>query len=422
MKNIIRKLKEGELELKDPWRPTNKAQTIIVPILAKNVGKREYITLEEAKDKVYITDTGRIGEAKINAGTDKPVFIRGGTILKGTTQERANPYSIIVAPHKSEGVTIHCIHATKGIVPGVILAPSGLVPRQVYSQMLFARDQSATWRSVNNYASLVLPEIGQATLQADDLVGVFETVKKFRKEVEEMLKQIPDYINQVGVVIVDPEGVVGLELYDHPYSWRAFSESILKSFSEALTREDKTGIFIPNMEAIVPVIQSFLDELTSAEEEKVFDKNNAETMIVKTKAYVGEYTKLNGEVIHVSITRREKEQPLERTIRPPILIPSPFPDPRTRRRTEWSPFIFYSSTASLEVPERKLEMVLSALDTPKTWTELREEVPVSKATLASRIKQLQTMNLIDKQRHENGTTKYTLTGVAQELRKRKPKK
>jgi DNA-binding HxlR family transcriptional regulator len=80
------------------------------------------------------------------------------------------------------------------------------------------------------------------------------------------------------------------------------------------------------------------------------------------------------------------------------------------------------SAAVPEMPQRKMNVVLSALDTPKTWTELKGEVPVSKATLASRIKQLQTMNLIDKQRHENGTTKYTLTGVAQELRKRKPKK
>jgi DNA-binding HxlR family transcriptional regulator len=78
------------------------------------------------------------------------------------------------------------------------------------------------------------------------------------------------------------------------------------------------------------------------------------------------------------------------------------------------------SAAVPEMPQRKMNVVLSVLDTPKTWTELKGEVPVSKATLASRIKQLRTMKLVDKQKQENGTTKYTLTGVAQELRKRKP--
>ena len=420
MKNIIRKLKEGELELKEPWRPTDKALTIVVPILAKDIKKREYITLEEAKDKVQIVDTGRIGEAKIRADTDKPVFIRGGTILKGTTQERANPYSIVVAPQKTEELIIHCIHATKGINPGVIFTPSGHVPRQVYSQMLMAQDQSATWRAVDQYANTVMPELNQAQLQSDDLVGVFETVKKFRKDVEQMLKQIPDYINQVGVIIIDPDGIIGIELYDHPYSWRAFSESVLKSFSEAIAREDKTGIFTPNMEAILPVVQACLEELANAEEETVFNKNNSKTVVIKTKNYVGEYTTLQEETIHLSVTRREKELPVTRTIR--ITIPEPERWPRARRPGESEfPYLFLSATG-LEMPQRKMNVVLSALETPKTWTELKEEVPVSKATLASRIKQLQTMKLVDKQKHENGTTKYTLTGVAQELRKRKPKK
>jgi hypothetical protein len=169
---------------------------------------------------------------------------------------------------------------------------------------------------------------------------------------------------------------------------------------------------------LVAVVNSSPDR---AEEETVFNKNNSKTVVIKTKNYVGEYTTLQEETIHLSVTRREKELPVMRMTH--ITIPEPERRPRTR--TPWDsdfPYLFLTSTAGPEMPQRKMNAVLSALDTPKTWTELRGEVPVSKATLASRMKQLQKMSLVDKQKQVNGTTKYTLTGVAQELRKRKPEK
>jgi len=428
MQDLLRKIETGELQLGQPWKPTNKSLTLVIPIIIKTAGKRSYVVLEEIKDKVKIVDTGHIGEIRITADHDKPIFIRGGTMLKGATQERANPYSIIIAPQIPEEIMVHCIHATRGIMLGAILTPSGHAPRQVYAQMLLARDQSLTWNAVTQYSNSILPEIGaDSLLRGDDLVGTYENIKNFRKELEEPLKQIPDHINQVGVVIVDSDGIVGLELYDHPDSWKAFSESILRSFSEAIAREDKTGIFTVNEDAVLPTVQAFLKEIASAQQEEVFNKNNARTTIIKTKNYVGEYTKLDESTIHLSITRREKEvlmgQPIQQIIRPywPRRREITYPDQLPRDDVYPPPFYFASASEFPPLPPQKLNPLLNLLNEPRTWTELKKQVPIAKATLSTRMKTLQNMGLVEKVEAINGTTKYTLTGTGQELARRKKK-
>ena len=66
----------------DPWRPTERHPSLVVPII--QVGEpteRIYVLLEEVGDKVRISDTGPIYKAKIQ-GTDKPILVRSGTIIE----------------------------------------------------------------------------------------------------------------------------------------------------------------------------------------------------------------------------------------------------------------------------------------------------------------------------------------------------
>jgi DNA-binding transcriptional ArsR family regulator len=431
LRDLLSRFNVGDFEFKEAWR-AGRSLAVIVPIVAKRVEARGYVVLEEVQDKVRITDTGRIGEVKVEGQVDKPTFIRGGTMLKGATQERATEFSVVIMPEKASAtIPVHCVHATKGIRPAAQFSIStSYTPPTVYSAMLATQNQTVTWTATANYSANLLARLPPSTsgwgvpqVKHDDLVGVQESIAKFRKDLEEMLKQIPDYINQVGTVVIDPDGVLGLEMFNHPDSWKAVTEKVKRAFTEALTREDKAGIFKPDFDAALAVVNAFLEKLEKLEEEKeVFSQANAKTIIFKVEGYVGEYTTLNNKTIHLTITRKGKEE--QRIPHFPSILratPYRFPpiEPTTPAIAEPS-----VSTAMTAVPEplwrkrKKRMQVLKSLEQPKTWTSLASELKMSKATLSASLKQFQTMGIVEKYQGTNGVTRYTLTPLGHEIKKR----
>ena len=329
-------------------------------------------------------------------------------MLKGSTQGRATQFGVVVIPRRSEQIPVHCIHASKGIRPGAMLQTSGYTPQRVYSTILGGRSQRRTWSEIYTYSSRLSsysPEMRHA-LANDDLMGTVENFTRFRRDLEDILKQIPDHVNQVGTVVIDPDGVVGFEMYDHPDSWKGFSQTIMRSYTEALTKEDKTEIFKPDMTATIPLIHQFLRDMEQATEEEVFSKNKAKTTILKSQGYVGEYTTLNGKTIHLLITRYNNNQvPTRKTEQPRFTHP---PQSSVQRVTNWG--------KRFKRKMKKAIRVLTTLqDEPKTWTDIRSRVSMSKATLSSRLKELQELQTVEKHKNRNGTVRYSLTGIGHEF-------
>jgi len=421
LKDLVSKLLEGvDFEFKNPWRASSRALTVVVPIVAKRAGSREYVTLEEVTDKVKITDTGSISGAKIEGDVDKPTFIRGGTMLKGATQERASQYGIVVVPVRAEQIPVHCIHASRGIHAGAGFSIAGVAPAQVYAAMAQHRSQSATWNAVADFNArathmaehLIHPE--DRHFPSDDLVKVQETLQAARKDLQEILKGLPSYIDQVGAIIIDPDGVLSLETYDHPDSWKALSQAIIQSVSDALAKEDKLGIFKPDMQAIIPVILSFLRQMQTAAEEEVFNQNSARTVLLNAESFVGEYASLNGKTIHLLIARKEKELARGPPSRGVWYGPlEPLDHSRSEYRYETTVL-----TANVSPPPRRRDkwaVVLDCLDQPKTWSNLTHDIDLSKATLSTRLKDLQSIGAVEKQTHSNGKVRYARSAYGEYL-------
>lgn len=437
MKNLLQKFKDGSFELKEPWRASEKSLAIIVPIVVKQSLKdRGYVVLEEVKDNVTIEDTGDINKLRLTGKTDKPVFIRGGSILKGPSQERASQVSVVAIPNKPLELLVHCVHARKGINPGAQMFFAGLAPRKVRSSMMLHKSQHHTWQAVSGYSRRTLssPALRERRthIAFDDLVGVTKATKKFREDLKDLLKQIPDYKKQVGVIIIDPEGVVGFEMYDHYDSWKAFSESIIRSYSEALTKEDKTGIFKPDMSIVVPLVWDFLGKLEKTKgEPSSFKSNIAKTTLLKvegkTETYVGEYTTLNKKCIHLSVVRhKDQKEPMTRDtmlsdiLSRDILRRRQVPQYRRRREGQPQSYLLMTTKGRPEAPVHKffekLAPIIEQLDKPKTWTSLDKKSHVSTSTLASKLKTLQSMKLVEKKKTSNGVTRYHLTGYGHDLK------
>lgn len=314
-----------------PWRYSDKSLGVIVPILRID-GKdgifeeRSYITIEEAKDKgIIFKDTGRIDRVIVESSLGMPIFIRSGTALKSAgTQPRAVESSIVIIPQiQKEGVSkqeipVRCIYASKPIRTGEKFGVAGDVPLEVRSELLSRSGQSKTWSAVGNsthrfMATRLSPRTGASSrifntnfgASTDNLVGVMEEVDKFTDDMNEILKKVPLFEDQVGAVFLDMKDVVGLELFDHPKSWEAIHKEVEKRLGESVTKEEDKSFFKPDYSQVKPLSLAFLKKLIESEKTEI-SHGMTSTVTLKGDGVVGEATTINRKVIHLVGLRTEK--------------------------------------------------------------------------------------------------------------------
>jgi len=294
------------IELGEPWRISDDKQGIAVPILQLEKSDRNYVLLSESK-KMILKDTGDIYKAEARNDGDINVFIRKGTMLKGDTQHRAVVYSVVVPSHQVVYPEIRCIYHSKGIKAGAIYSSSGYTPRNVTSTL--QQDQGTVWKSVSDHssnhyetlsgnmpsASFLMAGISTG-ISSDDLTGYQEKVSD--DVIISAMKNVPaDVTNQIGIVILDSEGVQGFEMFDHPDSWKALSKTVIRNYADILSKP-VPEYYTFDLEKIKEHVINFLTQLMSVRADVVFDLGNIQTFSFNTLKHTGEYTLLDGELIH----------------------------------------------------------------------------------------------------------------------------
>jgi len=309
------------------WRHDKNSLGLIVPIIRENAPERDYVTLYEVKNDVKISDTGRINELEVTSKVNKPVFIRVGSKFEGLgTQSRAAKFSVIVMPETKtipiEGgkphvqispsktrIPVHCIHASHPIRSGCVFSLcSTTAPRGVERKFLSRADQSSTWTAVSSYYNMVATTTGGSAIYStasDNLIETQRQVDKFSKDIEAIVKDAPHYEDQVGAVFLDVNGVVGLEVFDSPQSWTAFSEDLIKKYGDILSKKQTEPIFELREDIIPKKIGEFLNKLLVCKATEVFSEDGAKTVSMEGDGVLGEYTVLNGKVIHLLGVREE---------------------------------------------------------------------------------------------------------------------
>lgn len=426
-----------ENEFGPPWKWGDKAAGLLVPILRISTWlPREYKMLEEVKDQVNIEDTGHIGQAKLINKADGPVFVRGGGILGGQgTQSRAVQTGTIVQPGKQE-IPVNCVHATHGIRPNASFFLQGYAPPKVTAS-LRSRNQSHVWNAVSDYgvqmrtSALQYPAMHNSlsAVASDDLATTVQTVSRFKGDVEDAIKRMPRADNQVGVAIFTLQGVVGVEVFDHPDSWKALCEHVIRQYGDVISEKVPDWLSIA-MDQVVVNVRTFMEEAKESKEEP--ERNG--TVVLHGKIS-GEYTclkprcddnRMNAFVqsfgprlIHLLLVKEEQvPQPLtglgailgtETIPRWTVTNPSPQPPyqtgdfPDTYRHTTNDFFTHTMATTFLSDLQKK----------PKTWKQLEPKFK-STHTLHDLANSAINLGLVKK----NGNRVYTLTAKGhEELRK-----
>lgn len=313
LKTILKDIIEQKnIRLGEPWKFKKDSVGILIPIMKDDDGKRDYVLLEEVKDKLDIKDTGSIDQIKVKSKTDEPVFVRMGTIFEGDTQARAANTSIIIMPAKEKEIVVpvSCVHASHAISGGTNMRAGGYAPRETMVMFVAKADQGRVWNSVNRYHSKQSAKLASVgAVASDNLSETMKTVEKGKKEIKEILKEVPVLENQIGVIVLDVDVVKAIEMFDSSKSWQAFHEEIIKKYDDILTKGGKGDLFEVKLkpEAIQEAIEEFVENIGLSEQKSVFKDGIAETFSLIHSKVLGEFTVLGDKVIHVFATKKEEE-------------------------------------------------------------------------------------------------------------------
>ena len=320
---LVDALMEGRgFKLGEPWK-AKETLAAVVPILVEEIlGMREYVLVEEVKEKVKILDTGSIGRLSVVSGVDKPVFFRSGTVLEGKgTQSRAVESSVIAEPEKPVEIPVKCVHASHPISTSAGFKVVASAPLRVH-RALYSRSQAKVWGSVGAFNlsmrtassgtghrstrhSASVEEVATLSGLSDSLVATISSGTNYSKMMDKFIREIPAFETQVGIVVLDREGVVGLELFEHPDSWKAASEGVIKKYGEVFSKPAKTAFTLELDPARVrEVVNGFLSKLKGLPH-PVEKKDGTYSLGVEV---TGEYTILHKLVIHLIAFRREAEK------------------------------------------------------------------------------------------------------------------
>jgi len=267
----------------------------------------------EESDNVHINDTGHIDRLNINSKDTQNVFIRGGIILEGVTQERCPISGLIIEPFSTNIIDVKCVHASRGIRRNSPMKYADVSPRQVHRE-LYTRNQSKVWSSVNCYHNSLFERYhtlddfssNRVRCRSDNLLNSIREVSQKKKNVESAIVNMPIDDKQVGVLIFDINGVVGLELFDSTLSWKTLHKKVLSKYEDILLKKEGNKLFELRTEIMQDKIQEFIEKVLKSNEQVENQNKISSTYLIEDKEIIGEYTILYGDVIHVLVFEKKE--------------------------------------------------------------------------------------------------------------------
>jgi hypothetical protein len=136
----------------------------------------------------------------------------------------------------------------------------------------------------------------------DDLAGrMAETEHKLR----DVLKQVPDVVNQVGMVGVSFEGAESMEVFEHPGSWTAWKSDVLKSEATRIADlSNRGGLFEFKADRAKDAAREML--AADFREWVVLERSRSRTMRIESRRFAGEAVILDGEAVFCSLLSKTR--------------------------------------------------------------------------------------------------------------------
>lgn len=134
----------------------------------------------------------------------------------------------------------------------------------------------------------------------EDLVGRLSEVSE---RFGEIIKKVPKVQSQVGIALLTIDGLNTLESFDHPGSWQAICDAILKAEADKVADvADQGGVFEFREEKAKGAIRTLLT--SKFVESLAIEKNSTTTTLLDGGKFTGEVVTLYGAPIHCTFVKK----------------------------------------------------------------------------------------------------------------------
>jgi hypothetical protein len=208
---------------------------------------RAYLTLEEdtLQRRLSITEVSQAGtvqELRVTNGAAQPVLLVDGEQLVGAKQNRVLNLSILVPAASTLIVPVSCVEQRrwKWTSREFVAAPtmqhaSGRARKMaaVGQSMRTGGDCRGNQADVWNDVAMLSVDFGvkSATGQMDAVY------RRMDNDLSALLADFTHLPGQVGAILTTRSETTGVELFDHPDTWRAMMPKVLRSYGlDALRR------------------------------------------------------------------------------------------------------------------------------------------------------------------------------------------
>jgi hypothetical protein len=285
----------------------------VVPLLGG--GKHAdpiYDTLDAAlgRGAMRITEVsadGHVPEIKVRNDAERPVLIIDGEELVGAKQNRTVNLSMLVPAHADLHVPVTCVEAGRWRARSTTFEASPRThfargraskSRQVSESLLeigLARaDQQQVWEEIAERAER--HQVQSATGAMSDIFAVqADSVERY----VDALQALP---NQIGAVFVLDEEPFGMDLFDHPATFRALLPKIARGYAlDAIDRrQDREAAAGTSSRARV---ERFVSTVVAARGKSFPAAGLGESWRLLDPGVTGGALTLDGRLVHLSAFR-----------------------------------------------------------------------------------------------------------------------
>lgn len=307
-KTLILEVLNERLEREEPTINENMA---VVPLLAKQVVKPEYVLLQEAIEQglAEVKEGGSVSELILENHGEKPVLIvQGQELISGSQHRQSN--ATILAPKGRTTIPVSCIEAGRGLSYGALFSVGNVTVPSVRS--LTSSSVSDSLRRGRGYRASQDQVWGRIThtlseFRASSPTSAHHAIYQSLTGDEGFKRFKAKFVHrdtQVGAIILINDEVVALEAFDSPDTRHALHESIINAYAaHAYASKDKRQI---DPQKLDEKLRDFAVKLAEMEVSSNRGVGLGENSRIKLPNFTGEALIHEDELIHLVIMKAQE--------------------------------------------------------------------------------------------------------------------
>ena len=290
--------------------PTVYGGLAVFPLIGRNPGKRDYLTLNEALREKGVTvsevsEGGSVPELRLKNNLDKDVFAADGEALLGAKQNRVLNSSIYVKAGDEVIIPVSCVEQGRwsyrqrdfqASEHSEFVASRAAKMGAVASSLRRGgwdreSDQGEVWRQMEEKRTYF-----QAEAPTGSMADVYESA---RPSLDQYLNHIRTQPNQVGLACAIDGKTAGIEMFEDTSVFNQFFHKLVRAYAAEVVNDDRIATMVPDHAALRQLLNKV--SRIKCDEDEAFV--SGKELRFKTGRLNGSALEVDGRLLHMVLLR-----------------------------------------------------------------------------------------------------------------------